>query len=48
MDIKAIINDIIGFIESFLQQLEAFFGSIVEVNGWEDPSNYPDNFPKAE
>ncbi len=48
MDIQTIINDIIGFIESFLQQLEAFFASIVKTNGWDDPANYPDNFPKAE
>lgn len=46
MDYQAIINDIIGFIESFLKELEKFFASIVEKPGYENPDNFPAAFPK--
>lgn len=46
MDIQTIINDIIGFIESFLAELQKFFDSIVKTPGYENPDNYPTNFPK--
>ena len=49
MDYAAIINDIIGFIESFLKEIEKFFASIVKKPGYADPDNYPENFqPKTE
>lgn len=47
MDIQVIVNDIIGFIESFLKKLEELFGSIVKVNGFDKAENYPEDFPKA-
>lgn len=46
MDMATIINDIIGFIESFIAELQKFFDSIKKNPGYENPENYPDNFPK--
>ena len=46
MDIATIINDIIGFIESFIAELQKFFDSIVKTPGYENAENYPENFPK--
>lgn len=44
MEISAIINDIIGFIESFMKEVQKFFDSIVKHYGFEDPDNYPEDF----
>ncbi|MBR2411071.1 MAG: hypothetical protein IKB08_05030 [Clostridia bacterium] len=44
MDYAAIINDIIGFIESFLKEIEKFFASIVKKPGYENPENFPADF----
>lgn len=48
MDIQTIINDIIGFIESLIAQVQAFLDSIVKKPGYENPDNYPDDFKPAE
>ncbi len=48
MEIRDIINDIIGFIESLIAQVQAFLDSVVKVPGYENPDNYPDNFKPAE
>ena len=44
MEIRDIINDIIGFIESLIEQVKAFLASVVEKPGYENPDNYPENF----
>lgn len=48
MEIRDIINDIIGFIESFIAEVQAFLDSIVIKPGYENPDNYPDDFKPAE
>lgn len=48
MEIREIINDIIGFIESLIAQVQAFLASVVEKPGYENPENYPDDFQPAE
>lgn len=47
MDIQTIIADILSFIESLIAQVQAFLDSIVKKPGFENPENYPDNFPMA-
>lgn len=44
MEIKDIINDIIGFIESLIEQIQALLKSVVKKPGYENPDNYPENF----
>ena len=40
-----IINDILGFIKSFIDAVKVIFGSIVKTPNYENPSYYPPNFP---
>ncbi len=47
-DIKEMINSIIEFFEIVIAEVQKALKGIVKVNGYEDPSNYPADFPKAE
>ena len=47
-DIKEMINSIIEFIEIVIENVKKALDGIVKVNGYDDPANYPDAFPKAE
>ncbi len=48
MDIRELLNSIIEFIKAVVAGVEDALKGVVKVNGYEDPKNYPDNFPKAE
>ena len=47
-DIKEMINSIIEFFQIVIAEVQKALAGIVEVKGYDDPSNYPESFPKAE
>lgn len=42
MDFQTILSDVLGFIESFVAEVKAFFDSIVVTKNFENPDYLPE------